>query len=114
MVLSACSPERDPSTLYAPEAVGVLVVDAVLIVDQPLPVIRLSRTLRPDIPYSAAAALEPDATIVVRTASTEYAYDYFIPFGSLGGYFRAGVPRRRRCCPRRATNCPWSRPPARC
>ena len=37
LLVAACSTERDPETLFAPDAVGVLVVEAVLIVDQPLP-----------------------------------------------------------------------------
>ncbi len=49
--LVACTPERDPATLFAPEGIGVLVVNGVLIVGEPLPLIRLTRTQEPDAPF---------------------------------------------------------------
>jgi len=49
--LSACTPERDPATLFAPDDVGTLVVNGVLIVGEPLPLIRLTRTQVPDSPF---------------------------------------------------------------
>ena len=41
LLVAACSPERDEATLFAPQDVGILVVDAVLIVGANL----LGRTL---------------------------------------------------------------------
>lgn len=91
-ILTACTPNRDPDTLFAPDAVGVLVIDAALIVDQPLPRIRLSRTLAPDAPYSAGAAVERDANMVIRTDAAAYVYEYFTLGGGPGGYFPTAVP----------------------
>jgi hypothetical protein len=62
---AGCTPDRDEATLFAPEAVGVPVVDMVLIVDQPLPPLRLSRTQAPDVPYDPAAAFLGGATVSV-------------------------------------------------
>lgn len=74
---TACSPDRDPATLFAPEAVGVLVVDAVLIVDQPLPVLRLTRTQPPDQPYDINDAGVTDAEVsITYGGQTHYYYHY--------------------------------------
>ena len=45
MVLAGCEAERDPSSLFGPDASGVLVVDALLIVDKPLPRVLISETV---------------------------------------------------------------------
>ncbi len=74
--LLGCSPERDPATLFAADAVGTLVVDAALIVDQPLPRIRLSRTQAPDVAYDPRDAEVGTATVVVRTGPTEFEYTF--------------------------------------
>lgn len=71
---SGCTPERDPATLFAPEAVGVLVVDATLIVGEPLPALRLTRTLAPDVPFTLSAAWESGATVLVTGPSGVVAY----------------------------------------
>lgn len=64
--LAGCTPERDDSEFFSPEAVDLLVIDAVLIVGEPLPSLRLSRTLAPDEPYTRDAADEVGATVVIR------------------------------------------------
>ena len=46
MVLTGCEAERDPSSLFGPDASGVLVVDALLIVDKPLPRVLISETVK--------------------------------------------------------------------
>lgn len=45
IVLVGCEAERDPSSLFGPDASGTLVVDALLIVDQPLPRVLVSETI---------------------------------------------------------------------
>lgn len=57
--LAACG-ERE---VFRPQDVDVLVVDAVLTVDQPLPPVLLSRTLAPDVPYAPLTAGEGGATV---------------------------------------------------
>ena len=46
IALVGCEAERDPSSLFGPDASGVLVVDALLIVDQPLPRVLISETVK--------------------------------------------------------------------
>lgn len=82
-LLGACSPERDPSTLFAPDAVGVLVVDAVLMVDQPLPTLWLTRTLPPDVPYSRSVAGVTLASVTVGWGGTVRSYTPFHPLPGL-------------------------------
>ncbi len=65
LVLTGCSTERRNSDFFAPTDVGVLVVQAMLIVDQPLPVIDLTRTVSPDLPYRRSAAGVSDATVTI-------------------------------------------------
>ena len=83
--LAACGTDRDPATLFAPEAVGVLVVDAVLIVDQPLPSLRLTRTQPPDTPYSLEDAGVAGATVTVTVGGEVRDYE---PDGSSRGLYR--------------------------
>jgi hypothetical protein len=64
--VTACSPERDPATLFSPEAVGTLVVNGVLMVGEPLPIIRLTRTQEPDLPFNA------DSGVALATMSVTF------------------------------------------
>jgi len=66
LALAACSPNRDDSEFFSPARVDVLVIDAVLIVDRPLPVLRLSRTISPEAPYAADETGESGASILIR------------------------------------------------
>jgi hypothetical protein len=84
VVLAGCSPDRDPATLFAPDAVNVLVIDAVLIVDQQLPVIRLSRTLPPDVRYTPEAAAESGAIVTLHTGSATFSYTELLAPGVYG------------------------------
>jgi hypothetical protein len=59
----ACSTNRDFSEFFAPTAVGTLVLDALLVVGQPLPSVSLSRALSPTVPYTQEAAAEHGATV---------------------------------------------------
>ena len=74
--VSACTPERDPATLFAPEAVGVVVVNATLIVGESLPLIRLTRTQEPDAPY------DDDSGIILANMSVSFD-DQVITYRSL-------------------------------
>lgn len=76
LLLTACSPERDPDSLYAPEGVGTLVVDMVLVVDQTLPELFLSRTQHPGEPYDLREASVSDATVTV-TVGDAPPYNFF-------------------------------------
>lgn len=77
--LAGCSEKRE---LFSPENVGTLVVDAVFIVDEPLPKIRLTRTQAPDKPFDFEAAAEGDATVTVRgeglTFNYRWVYDSYV------------------------------------
>jgi hypothetical protein len=72
--VAACTPERDQSELFAPEFLDVLVVDAVLIVDQEYPLIKLSRTLAPDVAFNQENAAETGASISISSAETTLIY----------------------------------------
>lgn len=65
LFVPACTPERDQADLFAPEGVGALVIDAVLIVDQGFPVVKLSRTLAPNVPFDPEAAAVGGASISI-------------------------------------------------
>jgi hypothetical protein len=75
VILSAgCSTNRDLGDLFDPSAVGTLVVDAVLIVDEPPPTIFVRQILAPDAAYDAAlAAVSCSVTIYVGD-DIEYTY----------------------------------------
>lgn len=74
VALAGCSTERKPGDLLAPSDVGVIVVDATLIVGKPMPRVILRKTLSPAEPYdpTAAAVTGADVRIVVAE-STEVA-----------------------------------------
>ena len=89
--LVGCTPERDDSEFFSPEAVDLLVIDAVLIVGEPLPALRLSRSLAPDEPYTRESSDERGASIFVTDGEdreipyvgweSEYGY-YYVPAAS--------------------------------
>ncbi|MFC1525564.1 DUF4249 family protein [Candidatus Latescibacterota bacterium] len=72
--LSACGTDREPGELFGPEETGVLVVDAVLIVDQPLPDLFLRRTQSPRQAYSLETAAVIDARVVIAQGTRQYEY----------------------------------------
>ena len=63
LLVAACA-NRDSADLFAPEA-GTIVVDAFLIVGEPLPSIALTQTLAADVPYTFAQAALSGALVVV-------------------------------------------------
>ena len=81
--LAACSTDRAPGELFGPSEEGLLVVEAILIVDATLPPIRLTRTVRPDRVPDAALG-EAGASVVVRTAGRQIPY-FEVP-DTLGHY----------------------------
>ena len=72
--LLACGADKGPEDLFGPSEDNLMVVDAILIVDQPLPPVFVRRTAAPGIPYSPAAASEPEASVAIRHGDQTYAY----------------------------------------
>jgi len=75
----ACSPDRKDGDLFAPGGDGIPVVNSMLMVGKPFPLVYLSRTLRPDQEFSwdlagiagASVSIEGDgATIAYHTGAT--------------------------------------------
>ena len=65
VALVGCKVERDPSSLFGPDASGVLVVDALLIVDKPLPRVLISETVKANAGYSERWEGVGDAEVVI-------------------------------------------------
>jgi len=71
-----CSTKRSPGDLLAPGQVGVIVVDAQLIVGRPMPRLFLRTTQAPGAPYDRDAAVLRMATVQI-TNSVGDTIDYF-------------------------------------
>ena len=71
---AACSPEREAGDLFGPVESGTPVVDALLVVDQPLPSIYLHRTQPPGAAYSRRQAGISEARVVIREGVRSYPY----------------------------------------
>jgi hypothetical protein len=70
---TGCSTERKPGDLLAPANLGEIVVDATLIVGQPMSRLLLRKTLSPAEPYDRNAAAVPGADVrIVEGGSVEY------------------------------------------
>jgi hypothetical protein len=65
-LLAACAADREPGSLYGPDAADLVVVDAILVVDRPLPDLFVRLTVNPSEPYSRERAAVKDAAVVVR------------------------------------------------
>ncbi len=75
LFLTACAAERQPGELFGSVEEGSeLVVDAVLIVDQPLPELFVRRILPPGQTYSRDAAGVPDAQVRVFQGDQIFEY----------------------------------------
>lgn len=72
--LTGCSADRGPGELFGPEETGVLVVDAVLIVGQPLPDLFVRRTRSPSQTYTAQGAAVVDARVLISQGAEIYEY----------------------------------------
>jgi hypothetical protein len=78
-----CSTDRNPGDLLAPGEIGVIVVDAQLIVGEPMPQILLRTTQSPDRPYDSFNARLNGASVEV-VASTGDTIRYVNH--AIGGY----------------------------
>ena len=74
MMWIGCAAERERESLFAPQEVGLLVVDALLIVDKPLPNLFVRETVTPDGIYSRDLAGVTDAEVVIGHNGEEYLY----------------------------------------
>lgn len=77
MLLVGCEAERDPSSLLGPDASGVLVVDALLIVDKPLPPVLVSETVKANVGYSERWSHVGDAEVVITQGEQAFVYHRF-------------------------------------
>jgi hypothetical protein len=76
LLLAGCSTDRQPGELFGPSEEGLLVVDAILLVDRPTPTIRLSRAVSPDRPPGPAEG-------VIRASVSLHVGDREIPYTGL-------------------------------
>ena len=81
--LVGCKVERDPSSLFGPDASGVLVVDALLIVDKPLPQVLISETVKANAGYSERWEGVGDAEVVISQGERTFLYSP----GFAAGYY---------------------------
>ena len=70
----ACSADRKPGGLFGPSEEGVLVIDAILVVDQALPDLFLKQTIAPGALQTADALTVENAQLTMRVGEAEYAY----------------------------------------
>lgn len=82
IALVGCEAERDPSSLFGPDASGVLVVDALMIVDQPLPQVLVSETVNANVRYSERWAGVGDAEVVITQGEQTFLYSLGFSSGS--------------------------------
>ncbi len=73
-LLLACSADRRPGSLFGPSEQGTIVVDALLIVDQPLPDLFVRQTLAPDVLYTQEAAAVRGAGVSIRQGDQTFRY----------------------------------------
>ena len=66
--------DRDPNELFAPSEANLVVVDAILIVDAPLPPVVLRHTVAPGNAYSAAATALEGATVSIHRGDAVFNY----------------------------------------
>jgi hypothetical protein len=76
LAVIACSPEREGDELFAPGGVGVLVVDALLVVGRPFGEIEiyLSETVAPNQPFSRESAGVDGATVIVEGGGKVFSF----------------------------------------
>ncbi len=92
LILAGCAAERDSGELFGPVAESMLVVDALLLVDQGLPPVYVRRSLAPDQTYSRQVAAVAGARVQVLQG--EQVYDYRADPDSAGLYWPPdGAPR---------------------
>lgn len=74
IALVGCKAERDSSSLFGPDSSGVLVVDALLIVDKPLPQVLISETVKTNAGYSERWEGVGDAEVVISQGEQTFLY----------------------------------------
>lgn len=72
--LSGCKAERGPESFFGPDASGILVVDALLIVDKPLPDLFIRETLNAASIYRREEAGVTDAEVVISQGGQPFVY----------------------------------------
>ena len=75
-LMTSCSTDRDPESFFAPQDVGKLVVDTLLINGKALPQITVTRALSPSVAYSLDAAGEPNAIVQVQQWPSGLVFQY--------------------------------------
>ena len=91
LVLTSCAADREPGSLFGPTAETEVVIDATLLVDQPLPDLFVRRTLSPGQLYARDVAGVLDAQVVIRQG--DQLYPYAADADSAGRYLPpAGAP----------------------
>ena len=78
------SADRKAAEFFGPSEDNLIVVDAVLIVDAPLPPVILRRTAAPGVPYAAAAAAVQEASVSIHTS--DEVFEYHPDLSSAGRY----------------------------
>ena len=73
LLVTGCG-KRDPIDVLGVSEAGTIVVDAVLMVGEPLPAIRLSRTTDPDRPYSIRTSALTGAAVQIRNGARVFPY----------------------------------------
>jgi len=71
---SGCKAERSPTSFFGPDASGILVVDALLIVDKPLPDLFIRETLNAEFIYRREDAAVTDAEVVITQGGQTFVY----------------------------------------
>ena len=66
--------DRDPDDLFGPSEDNVVVIDAILIVDAPLPPVDLRRTAAPGMPYAREEAALRNAEVTLSGGGDKFAY----------------------------------------
>ncbi len=66
--------DRDPGELFGPGQEELIVVDAILVVDAPLPPVMLRRTAAPGVPYEAAATGLEGASLSIKSGDALFEY----------------------------------------
>ena len=75
IALAGCkAAERSPSSFYGPNASDMLVIDALLIVDKPLPVLLISQTVTLDAAYDQRLKGVADAEAVITQGEQTFLY----------------------------------------
>ena len=78
------SADRESAELFGPTEDNLIVVDAVLIVDAPLPPVVVRRTVAPGVPYAAATTALTEARVSIRSSDT--AFEYRADLSTAGRY----------------------------